>query len=39
VGAGAGVLFKQQFRPFIDRLDHGRAAVVAGAAPETGGRS
>jgi hypothetical protein len=23
VGAGAGALFKQQFRPFIDRLDHG----------------
>jgi solute:Na+ symporter, SSS family len=29
VSAGAGVLFKQQFRPFIDRLDHGgRAHVV-----------
>jgi SSS family solute:Na+ symporter len=34
VSAGAGVLFKQQFRPFIDRLDHGRAAVVA-SAPES----
>jgi hypothetical protein len=22
VGAGAGVVFKQQFRPFIDRLEH-----------------
>jgi hypothetical protein len=27
VSAGAGVLFKQQFRRFIDRLDHGRATV------------
>ena len=27
VGAGAGVLFKRQFRPFIDRLDRGQAAT------------
>jgi hypothetical protein len=28
VGAGAGILFKQQFRPFIDEQEHGRDAVV-----------
>jgi solute:Na+ symporter, SSS family len=38
VSAVTGVLFKQRFRPFIDRLDHGRSTVVA-SAPESGARA
>ena len=36
VSARAGVLFKQKFRPFIDRLDPGGAANAA-SAPECEG--